>query len=61
MSWSITGRKPKLTPEQAAELRDWAEQRKTLKQKAAELNIRVETARAYIRGVHKRPELRRQA
>ncbi len=61
MTWSIAGRKPKLTPDQAAELRAWAAQRKTLVQKAAELGIGVATAKHYINGAHKRAELKRDA
>lgn len=56
--WAIGGRKPKLTPEQAAEVRAWAAQRKTLAQKAAELGVAESTVKNYINAVHKRAELR---
>ncbi len=50
------GRKPKLTPEQASDLRAWAAQRMTLATKAAQLGIGLTTARSYIRCAHKRRE-----
>ena len=46
------GRKPKLTPQQAAELRAWAAGRMTLREKAASLGIGLTTARNYINGAH---------
>ena len=50
--WRGDGRKPKLSPAQAAELRQWADARKTLQQKAAELGISVSAAKTYINRAH---------
>lgn len=50
------GRKPKLTPEQASDLRAWAAQRMTLAEKARELGIGLTAAKNYISGAHKRRE-----
>lgn len=49
-----SGRRPKLTPQQAAELRAWAARRVTLAEKAAELGISPSTAKQYINGAHVR-------
>lgn len=51
----ICGRKPKLRPDQQAELLAWNASRKTLRQKASELGIGLTAAKNYIRGVHKQP------
>lgn len=53
---NITGRKPKLTPEQQADLRYWALWGKgTLADKAKEWGVHYTTLARYLRGEHKRP------
>ena len=47
------GRRRKLTPEQAAELRAWFRMPRSLKAKARELRVSPETIRAYGAGLHK--------
>jgi DNA-binding CsgD family transcriptional regulator len=48
------GRPPKLTPDQVARLKTWAEQRKSAKQMAAELGISTSRLFAYLRNETKR-------
>lgn len=50
----FVGRKPRLTPEHADELRAWAAQRMTLAEKAAQLGVSRTTVSNYIRGALKR-------
>ena len=49
----LCGPTPKLTPAQLADVRAWAAQRKTARQKARELGIAESTLRAYLRGERK--------
>jgi hypothetical protein len=56
MSYSIVGRKPKLTPSQQADLRYWALLGKgTLADKAQEFGVHYTTLARYLRGNQKRP------
>ncbi len=53
---SIVGRKPKLSPAQQLDLRDWyAQRRVTRRQKAVELGVAESTLGRYLREVNKRP------
>lgn len=54
--WRGDGRKRKLSPEQAELLRQWAANRQTLAEKAAELGISQSTAKCYIRNAHARKQ-----
>ena len=48
------GRKPKLTPEQVAELRQWAVYGTNRTEVARRLGVSTQTLRCYLRGEHKR-------
>lgn len=50
------GRKPKLTPEQQAELRAWAAIGRTRAQVARRYGVSVTTIDNYLRGAHKRTQ-----
>ena len=50
----MMGRPPKLTPDQVRRLRDWAENRKTAREMAAELGISTSRLFAILRGETKR-------
>lgn len=51
----IVGRKPKLTPEQQAELRRWASIGKRTGEAARYFGICTTTLNAYLRGEQKQP------
>jgi DNA invertase Pin-like site-specific DNA recombinase len=52
----MVGRKPKLTPEQARQVREWAALGRTPSQVARRFGIGVTTLKSYIRREHKREE-----
>ncbi len=49
----MVGRRPKLTPEQAQRVREWAANRKTAAQLATELGVSRRAIYDYIHGTHK--------
>ena len=49
----MIGRKPKLSPDQVRQLREWAANRKTARAMAAELGIATSVLHAYLRGERK--------
>ena len=57
-TWEIGGRKPKLTPAQAEQLRAYHRQGRQWRDLAAMFGIDCSTVGTYLRREHKRRELR---
>lgn len=53
--YKITGRKPKLPPEEVMRVWAWAEYGTSIHQVARRLRVNDKTLRAYINRKHKRP------
>lgn len=56
--WEVAGRPPKLSPEDARKVRDWAALGTSVPQVAARFGVSPRTMREYVKGNHKRKDYR---